>query len=78
MSDNEDDGKMVSLELSQLPSADGTCSYSHDLKFPSLRKLEIYACPKLDISSLLNGYKKHWNLSLPSYSRSSSSHCVLN
>lgn len=50
---------------------DGACSYPYELKFPSLRKLEISACPKLDISFLLNVYKKQWNLSLPSYSTTS-------
>jgi hypothetical protein len=41
--------KLYSLTLSGLPSIACVCTNSYEIQFPSLRKLEIYGCPKLDI-----------------------------
>ncbi|KAK2360349.1 putative disease resistance protein [Trifolium repens] len=41
--------KLYSLTLSGLPSIARVCTNSYEIQFPSLRKLEIDDCPKLDI-----------------------------
>ncbi|WJX75992.1 hypothetical protein P8452_59463 [Trifolium repens] len=41
--------KLYSLTLSGLPSIACVCTNSYEIQFPSLRKLEIDDCPKLDI-----------------------------
>jgi hypothetical protein len=41
--------KLYSLRLSGLPSIACVCTNSYEIQFPSLRKLEIDDCPKLDI-----------------------------
>jgi hypothetical protein len=41
--------KLYSLTLYGLPSIARVCTNSYEIQFPSLRKLEIDDCPKLDI-----------------------------
>ncbi|XP_024625751.1 probable disease resistance protein At4g27220 [Medicago truncatula] len=59
--------KLDSLTLSRLPSIAHVSANSYKIEFPSLRKLVIDDCPKLDTLLLLCAYTKHTNHSTASY-----------
>ncbi|MED6204774.1 hypothetical protein PIB30_012011 [Stylosanthes scabra] len=59
--------RLHSLILWDLPNIASICASSWELELPSIRKLQIYCCPKLRVSSLLTPHqvdeKLHNNLS---------------
>jgi len=60
--------KLDSLKLSGLPIIARVSANSCEIEFPSLRKLVIDDCPKLDTLFLLSAYTKHNNHYVASYS----------
>ncbi|AES81099.2 NB-ARC domain disease resistance protein [Medicago truncatula] len=60
--------KLDSLTLSGLPSIARVSANSYEIEFPSLRKLVIDDCPKLDTLFLLTAYTKQNNHFVASYS----------
>jgi len=60
--------KLDSLTLSRLPSITCFSASSYEIEFPSLRKLVIDDCPKLDTLFLLSAYTKQNNHIVASYS----------
>jgi hypothetical protein len=60
--------KLDSLTLLELPSITCFSSSSYEIEFPSLRKLVIDDCPKLDTLFLLSAYTEQNNHFVASYS----------